>query len=142
MLRPLVGSKFQVLFHSLLRVLFTFPSRYLFTIGRYRVFSLTRWSAWIHAGFHLSRITQGSRQLGSGFDYRVITFFDSSFQKILLPSSMLYAALLPQWDKSHWFGLFPVRSPLLGESLSLSFPLLTEMFHFSRFASRHYVFIT
>jgi hypothetical protein len=29
-----------------------------------------------------------------------------------------------------WFGLFPVRSPLLGESLLISLPPGTEMFHF------------
>ena len=33
------------------------------------------------------------------------------------------------------FGLLPVRSPLLGESISLSFPLGTEMFHFPRLPS-------
>ena len=33
-LPALVGTWFQVLFHSPLGVLFTFPSRYLFTIGR------------------------------------------------------------------------------------------------------------
>ena len=33
------------------------------------------------------------------------------------------------------FGLFPVRSPLLGESLLISFPSGTEMFHFPEFAS-------
>ena len=32
------------------------------------------------------------------------------------------------------FGLFRFRSPLLTESRLLSFPLLTEMFQFSRFA--------
>lgn len=32
------------------------------------------------------------------------------------------------------FALFPVRSPLLGESRLISFPLGTEMFHFPRFA--------
>ena len=32
------------------------------------------------------------------------------------------------------FGLFRVRSPLLTESRLLSFPLLTEMFQFGRFA--------
>jgi len=31
------------------------------------------------------------------------------------------------------FGLFPVRSPLLRESLTISFPLLTKMFQFSRY---------
>ncbi len=30
-----------------------------------------------------------------------------------------------------WFGLFRFRSPLLTESLSLSFPPVTEMFHFT-----------
>ena len=38
------------------------------------------------------------------------------------------------------FGLFPVRSPLLGESRLLSFPLGTEMVHFPRFASPPYGF--
>lgn len=32
------------------------------------------------------------------------------------------------------FALFPVRSPLLRESHLISFPLVTEMFHFTRFA--------
>ena len=32
------------------------------------------------------------------------------------------------------FGLFRFRSPLLTESLSFSFPLVTEMFHFTRFS--------
>ena len=36
----------------------------------------------------------------------------------------------PQRCKHPWFGLFPVRSPLLGESRLLSFPPGTEMFHF------------
>ena len=43
-LLPLVGTRFQVLFHSPPGVLFTFPSRYLCTIGRGRVFSLGGWS--------------------------------------------------------------------------------------------------
>jgi hypothetical protein len=38
------------------------------------------------------------------------------------------------------FGLFPVRSPLLGESLLMSSPAGTEMFHFPAFASRTYGF--
>ena len=35
------------------------------------------------------------------------------------------------------FGLFPVRSPLLGESLLFSFPRGTKMFQFPRLASAH-----
>ena len=44
-------------------------------------------------------------------------------------------ALQPLETEVCRFGLFPVRSPLLGESLLISFPLGTEMFHFPRFAS-------
>ena len=36
----------------------------------------------------------------------------------------------------NWFGLFPVRSPLLGESLLISFPEGTEMFQFPSFTAR------
>ena len=34
-----------------------------------------------------------------------------------------------------WFGLFPFRSPLLRESIFLSFPLVTKMFQFARLLS-------
>ena len=39
-LRPLVSTRFQVLFHSPPGVLFTFPSRYWFAIGRKRYLAL------------------------------------------------------------------------------------------------------
>ena len=58
-LRLIVGTRFQVLFHSAPAVLFTFPSRYWFTIGRQDVFSLRRWSSLIPTGFHVSRSTWG-----------------------------------------------------------------------------------
>ena len=60
-----------------------------------------------------------------------------SLSMVLLSKSFFYPSwshigvLQPQQDKSCWFGLFPFRSPLLRESLSLSIPPLTEMFHFS-----------
>src|SRR5450759_3960282 len=40
LLPPLVGTRFQVLFHSPSGVLFTFPSRYSFTIGRQEYLAL------------------------------------------------------------------------------------------------------
>jgi hypothetical protein len=57
-LRLLVGSRFQVLFHSPPGVLFTFPSRYWFTIGRQGVLSLRGWSPQIHTGFPGSSATR------------------------------------------------------------------------------------
>ena len=38
------------------------------------------------------------------------------------------------------FGLFPVRSSLLGESRLISFPRGIEIFQFPRFASQLYIF--
>ena len=44
LLRRIVSTRFQVLFHSPPGVLFTFPSRYLSAIGHLGVFRLIRWS--------------------------------------------------------------------------------------------------
>ena len=42
---------------------------------------------------------------------------------------------------SSWFGLFPVRSPLLGKSMFLSLPSGTQMFQFPEFPLQHYEFM-
>src|ERR687886_2589350 len=57
-LRPLVGTWFQVLFHSPSGVLFTFPSRYWFTIGHQGVLSLGGWSPRVQTAFHGNGPTQ------------------------------------------------------------------------------------
>ena len=44
-------------------------------------------------------------------------------------------ALQPRSTEVERFGLFPVRSPLLGESRLISVPGGTEMFQFPPFAS-------
>src|SRR5918996_3828709 len=58
LLRPLVGTRFQVLFHSPSGVLFTFPSRYLSAIGHLGVLSLGGWSPQLQSAFHGSGPTQ------------------------------------------------------------------------------------
>src|SRR5690625_148428 len=74
-LRLLVGTRFQVLFHSPLGVLFTFPSRYCFTIGHYGVFSLGRWSSRIPTEFLVFRRTQDTLRRKYIFDYRAVTLY-------------------------------------------------------------------
>jgi|LakWasMeta8_HOW4_FD_contig_101_138111_length_993_multi_3_in_0_out_0_2 hypothetical protein len=56
-LQRLVGTRFQVLFHSPPGVLFIFPSRYLSAIGHQRVFRLSGWSRQIHSRFLGPRAT-------------------------------------------------------------------------------------
>src|SRR5213079_3233407 len=58
LLRPLVGTRFQVLFHSPSGVLFTFPSRYLSAIGHQGVLSLGGWSPQVQSAFHEHGLTQ------------------------------------------------------------------------------------
>ena len=114
-----VCMRFQVLFHSPPGVLFAFPSQYWFTIGRSRVFSLGGWSPRILTGYHVSRHTH----LSPCIRFRLRDCHPLSYA---FPDVSAFAC--------RDFGLFPVRSPLLGESRLISFPRGTEMFHFSRFA--------
>ena len=125
-------------------MLFTFPSRYWFTIGLTGVFSLAGWARRIHAGLLVSRATQEHsrhlKQQGKG----ALTRYGRTFQ-IVTPDagnterrSYYPAPASPQVR----FGLFPGRSPLLGESLLFSLPRGTKMFQFPRFASSHNMMMT
>lgn len=124
-LRLLVGIRFQVSFTPLIGVLFTFPSRYLCTIGHQGVFRLGGWSPHVQTGFHVSRLTQGPAQTLRLRGYHP-----------LWPDFPDRSACSMQAT-----GLFRFRSPLLAESLLMSFPPGTEMFQFPGFASPHYVFM-
>ena len=82
-LRPLVGIRFQVLFHSPLGVLFNFPSRYWYAIGRLRVFSLGGWSPQIQSEFLVFRPTQERNTACQHFVYGGFTLYAVASQ--LLP---------------------------------------------------------
>src|SRR5918911_5204094 len=69
-LRRIVGTRFQVLFHSPPGVLFTFPSRYLSAIGHQGVFRLSGWSRQIHTDFHGLGATWGNGREASCFRVR------------------------------------------------------------------------
>ena len=135
-LPPLVGKRFQVLFHSPPGVLFTFPSRYWCTIGRQVVFSLGRWSSQIPTGFHAPRGTRGLPGALSGFRLRASHPLWGSFPapSAIRKTSRIGAPQPPKPVGSR-FGLLRFRSPLLTESLLISFPPGTEMFQFPGLAS-------
>ena len=69
-LSRLVGTRFQVLFHSPPGVLFTFPSRYLSAIGHQGVFRLSGWSRQIHTEFHGLGATWDTTREATGFRVR------------------------------------------------------------------------
>ena len=81
-LQPLVGARFQVLFHS--------PARgsshlSLTVLVRYRssaVFSLAGWSPQIRTGFHVPRPTQVPLVDATACPYRGVTVCAAAFQKL------------------------------------------------------------
>ena len=90
-LRLLVGTRFQVLFHSPPGVLFTFPSRYWSTIGHRRVFRLGGWSPLLPTGFHVSggtRVPVGSPR---GFAYGALTLCRRPSQAVPLQRGFVTA---------------------------------------------------
>ncbi len=66
--------------------------------------------------------------------YGAITLYGHSFQSVLLKIQNPKCGPSTPTGISDWFGLFRFRSPLLTESLLLSFPPGTEMFQFPGFA--------
>ena len=68
------------------------------------------------------------------FEYRAFTYYGAEFQLLHLTLAIdLYIVPQPSILFIE-FRLIPFRSPLLRESLLLSFPLVTKMFQFTRFA--------
>ena len=120
-LRPLVGVRFQVLFHSSIRSTFHLS---LTVLVLYR--SLESYLA-------LPDGTGRFRQDFSGpallrILHVLLNFYLRSFHALWLhfPEDSIWwvflkVVLQPQSCTQLWFGLFPVRSPLLGESFVIFF---------------------
>ena len=91
----------------------------------------------IHTGFHVSRATQGLALHAHRLRIRGFHPLRPDFP---VRSAHLVHGFWRPYYPTHalrhaWFGLFPVRSPLLGESLLFSLPAGTKMFQFPAFAS-------
>ena len=86
------------------------------------------WSAWIHTGFHVYGVTQDPTRSARVFRYGTLTLFGRVFHRVLLTVAFHIVVLQPHQDKSRWFGLFRVRSPLLTESILFLFLRLLRCF--------------
>ena len=95
----------------------------LFAIGQQVVFSLGRRSSLLHTGFHVSGATLVPSVLLSISLTGPLPSTVRLSKRIQLSKSVTYDG--PQPHTEVWFGLFPVRSPLLRESMFLSLPPAT-----------------
>ena len=133
---PFTSKRFHVLLNSLFKVLFNFPSRYLSAIGLVSVFSL-RWSLPPTLGCipkqpdskeAPSRARGRRRGLTPTLGKAPIrgTRTTQGPARILLNTTVPIARL----GGGFGAGLFPLHSPLLRESLLVSFPPLSDMLKF------------
>ncbi|KAL0315097.1 UNVERIFIED_CONTAM: hypothetical protein Scaly_2888500 [Sesamum calycinum] len=118
---PLPSRQFQALFDSLFKVLFIFPSRYLFAIGLSPVFSLGRNLPpdWGCIPKQPDSPTAPRGAAGSGHDGALT--LSGALSRGLGPGpplrTLLQTTIRMAKPPDSQVGLFPVRSPLLGESL-------------------------
>ena len=100
------------------------------------VFSLTGWARQIHTGLHVSRTTQDTTMSWHASNKGLSPAMAKLSRIFFSQFKYNNVVLQPQHCRiQHWFGLIPVRSPLLGESLLFSFPTGTKMFQFPALAS-------
>ncbi|CAL5411619.1 unnamed protein product [Camellia sinensis] len=118
---PLPSRQFQALFDSLFKVLFIFPSRYLFAISLSPVFSLDGIYRPIRAAFP-NNPTRGQRLVvRQGPGTTGLSPSPAPLSRGLGPGSslntLLQTTIRTMGSLDFQAGRFPVRSPLLGESL-------------------------
>src|SRR6185436_5623671 len=128
MLRPLVGTRFQVLFHSPSGVLFTFPG-----CGATQEQTRETIRFRLRGCYPLWRPCSTDLRLADGFVTPAQTCRPG---RSVLQPRIRNACTLARIR----FRLVRFRSPLLAESRLISFPRGTEMFQFPRLPPCAYVF--
>jgi hypothetical protein len=114
-------------------VLFIFRSRYLCAIGLPKIFSLGRGIPAIRTAFPSSTTPKVPRCcFAQRPENGAITLLGAPFQEDFSSMRKYKELHTPQFGTGPIrLGLFPLRSPLLGESLLFSFPPLNDMLKFS-----------
>ena len=94
-LRPIVGTRFQALFHPPARGAFHLSLTVLIAIGISLVFSLSAWSRIIQTGFLVSRPTQDTALLICSYVYGGLTLYATPFHTTSTSSIL---KLLPSYN--------------------------------------------
>ena len=115
MLRLIVGTQFQILFHSARRRPFHLSLTVLVHYRSPNVFSLGRWSSQLPTRFLVPRGTQDTHQSFPVFEYGSVTLSGLPFHTVPLTSLFLtpYDRSYNPDIRKHRFGLLRFRSPLL-----------------------------
>ena len=119
-----LSSPFRGAFHLSLTVLVHYRSHWVVSLGG--------WSPLLPTRFLVSRGTQDTSPFLCACRYRTLTVSGRAFQHVRVSSQVLVACpTTPPYPRIRWFGLIPVRSPLLRDSRLISLRRATEMFQFA-----------
>ena len=135
----LVSIRFQVLFHSPPGVLFTFPSRYYSLSVTWSYLALGDGPPVFRQDFSCPDVLRIPLRFAR---FRLRDFYPlrCGFPTVFNYLAPSRSGSLPRTYCYMRFGLLRFRSPLLSESLLLSFPPGTKMFQFPGFPSFTYGF--
>src|SRR5690606_6050915 len=131
-LRPFVGTRFQVLFHSLYQGSFHLSLTVLVRYRSSNVFSLGRWTSQLPTELACSVVLRRTTSPSTRFAYGTLTLSGASFQSASATGLQTFAVVSynPGWTcQPVW--AFPLS--LATTQGILSFPEGTEMFQFPSF---------
>ena len=116
-LRLIVGTQFQILFHSAHRGSFHLSLTVLVHYRSSSVFSLGKWASRFPTRLHVSRGTQELQRSLLTFRYGTVTRYGLPFQVLPLVFRFLTPMLKSYnpYEQARRFGLIRFRSPLLTE---------------------------
>lgn len=135
MLRPVVSTRFQVLFHSPQRGSFHLSFTVLVHYRLSNVFSLGRWPSQIPTRFLVSRRTQVLCLLSSCFVYGAVTLYGLPFQK---GSTTRISHSAEPYNPTTEVVVWAFPFSLATTQGIVSFPRVNEMFQFTLFPSTAY----
>ena len=95
------------------------------------MFSLTPWSARIQTGLHLSRLTWDTARPLEVFAYVSVTLFGAGFHRLRLTRCVPQCGPATPRYKYQGLGCSRFARRYSGNRCALSFPPVTEMFHFA-----------
>ena len=129
-------QQFHVLFNPLFKVLFIFRSLYLCAIGLWPVFSFRRNLPPILSS--IPKLLDSSKELYTGLASNYTGLSPSVASRSRELRRSLAQSILSKLQRgpkpAFKFELLPLHSPLLGQSLLVSFPPLIDMLKFSGYS--------
>ena len=139
-LRLVVGTRFQILFHSAHSGSFHLSLTVLVHYRSLRVFSLGRWASRIPTELACSVVLRNTGWSLFVFAYGTVTLYGLPFQYSSANKQFCNSTPGPTTPLHKSTAVWAIPRSLATTNRMISFPRVTKMFQFTRFPSLPYVF--